>query len=275
LSFYSRILNDTLEIVFERVAGRLSVEMPRHALAPHETPDSGARAALARLAEAVDGHDATLIVTTVTGIRALAIGNTSLVPSTGDDELTDRLVVVSTDATSVMTVVIARNHGPFTVFEHDLVNAGVAVLHAWIQTGLGPTQELERRQRVEPLESVFDQLAMSSVGAGLDASVIVASIDAARATPELMQSWLGSIRAQIRPGDFAGLLSDTEVAVLLCDTSADQASAVAGRLRHLVASETGRDVDIQAAVGAFTSSAELPFTGSVVGAARARAAASR
>jgi hypothetical protein len=275
LSFYARILRDTLETVFERVASRLAAAMPRQPLAPHETLDPGARAALARLADAVGGNDATLIVTTVTGIRALAIGNTSLVPSTDDDEGSDRLVVVSTDATSVMTVAIARDHGPFTAFEHDVVKAGVSVLHAWIQAGLGPTHELERRRRVQPLESVLDQLAMSSVGAGLDASVIVASINSGLATPELMQSWLGSIRAQIRPGDFAGLLSDTEIAVLLCDTSADQASAVSARLQHLVPSDTHTDVVIQPTIGAFTSSAELPFTGSLVGAARARAAAFR
>jgi hypothetical protein len=275
LRFYSRILQDTLETVFERVAGRLAAAMPGHPLAPHETLDPGAKAALARLADAVGGNDSTLIVTTVTGIRALAIGNTSLVPSTDDDERSDRLVVVSTDATSVMTVAISRNHGPFTAFEHDVVKTGASVLHAWIQAGLGPAHELERRRRVQPLESVFDQLAMSSVGAGLDASVIVASIDSALATPDLMQSWLGSIRAQIRPGDFAGLLSDTEIAVLLCDTSADQASIVSTRLQHLVSSDPSGDVAIQPTVGAFTSSAELPFTGSLVGAARARAAAVR
>lgn len=275
LSFYSTILRDMLETVFDRVAGRLSAAMPRHPLAPHETLDPGARAALARLADAVGGNDATLIVTTVTGIRALAIGNTSLVPSTEDDERTDRLVVVSADATSVMTVAISRDRGPFTLFEHGVVKAGASVLHAWIQSGLGPTHELERRRRVQPLESVFDQLAMSSIVAGLDASVIVAAIDSALATPEFMQSWLGSIRAQLRPGDFAGLLSDTEVAVLLCDTSADQASAVSARLQHLAPSETTGSVVIQPAIGAFTSSAELPFNGSLVGAARARAAAVR
>jgi hypothetical protein len=156
-----------------------------------------------------------------------------------------------------------------------VVQAGAAVLHPWIQAALLPSPESERRRQFRPLEHVFDQLAETVVGAGQDASVIVASVDPAAVSPAMLHSWLAAIRSQLRTGDFAGILSDSEIAVLLFDASADQATVVSTRIRQLIRAETPDGAFVQPTFSATTRSPQLPFEGSLVRAARAGTAAMR
>jgi GGDEF domain-containing protein len=89
-----------------------------------------------------------------------------------------------------------------------------------------------------------------------------------------VSTWVRRIRAQIRGGDYAGTLSDREIAVLLCDASADQAGVVCTRLTRMMTVDDGAGV-LHPAVGITTRSPDSPFEGSLVGAARAGAAAVR
>ena len=102
--------------------------------------------------------------------------------------------------------------------------------------------------------------------------MIVASVNPAAVTPALLHSWLGSIRGQLRAGDFAGMLSDSEIAVLLCDASADDAAVVSSRLKQLIETEQNDGVLVQPAFSTTTRTPELPFEGSLVrcGAGRRR-----
>ena len=108
LTFYSEILCETLEDAFDRLSNQLSAVMPHHRLGPSESLESGAGKALEHLTAAIGGHEAALVVTTVTGIRALALGNTNLLHIAEQDSQADRLLATSSDTASVMTVVVAR-----------------------------------------------------------------------------------------------------------------------------------------------------------------------
>jgi hypothetical protein len=216
------------------------------------------------------------VVTTTAGEQLLAIGNTDLLPPIDNEEQLDRLVVASSDVNGVMAVVVAREHQPFTAFEREIVQAAVSVLHPRLHAVLQPSQGGERRRRFRPVDTLFDQLADDAVGAGQQASVIVVAVDGIGLRPGLMQTWLGQIRLQLREGDFAGILSDKEMAVLLCGASADQAAVVSARLRHLIESpDNNTDAFLQPVLGITTRSPGSTFQGSLVGAARAGAAAVR
>jgi hypothetical protein len=70
------------------------------------------------------------------------------------------------------------------------------------------------------------------------------------------------------------VLSDHEIAVLLCGASADQAAIVSARLKNLIESDdTSRMVHPN--IGMTTRAPDMPFEGSLVGAARASAACLR
>jgi hypothetical protein len=265
LAVYSDMLREAIDEV--QAIGRGTVATPR--IAPNEPLEPSIEVAVAQLAGLLGAHQAALSVTTVTGIRALAVGPTMLLPNGGYQPRIDRLVVTSSDSASVMTLVLAREQPPFMAFEREIAETAAAVLHPSIQAALLPSAESERRRRFRPLDSMFDQLAARAVGAGQDASVIVIAVGPGTVAPGLLQSWIASIRVQLRAGDFAGILNDTEIAVLLCDTSAEQAAVVAARLKELVQTDNAEGTLVEAAVTTTTRSPDMPFEGSLVGAARA------
>jgi GGDEF domain-containing protein len=272
LTFYADLLREALNDVYHMTVRLVVAAVPQQRPGPNETVDAAVDAALGTLAAAVGGHEAALVMTTVTGKRAFEAGSTHLIAAS-QHERADRLVVRSSATASVLTVVLSRANLPFTAFDRAVVEAGLAALHPWLQGALLTSPDSERRRQFRPLEEVFDRLAATAVVAGQDASVIVVSVDRAAAVPAVLLRWLAIIRGQLRGGDFAGLLSDHEIAVLLCDASAAQAATVASRISELIQTEPVEGSFVQPTLTATTRSPHLPFEGSLVRAARAGAAA--
>jgi hypothetical protein len=267
LVLYADLLRESLDAVRDRAVTRATSGIPRDArdaMARTGTLEASVDAALRPIAAAVGAQHSALTVTTVTGMRALTVGELAAVG-------TDPLVVTSADAASVMTMTLGRAaHVPFTALEREIVSAAAAALHPWIQASLLGASENERRRGFRPLDSLFDHIAGQAVVSGQDASVIVVAVDPGVAHPGLLQSWLGNIRIQLRGSDFAGMLSDCEIAVLLCDASADQATAVSARLRDFLHADEGAG-GLRPVLSTTTSSPRSPFEGSLVAAARAAA----
>jgi hypothetical protein len=193
----------------------------------------------------------------------LCVGNADLLPEFEHHAPPpDRLIVKSLDGGSVM-VVIAREQPAFTAVEREIVQAGVAAVRSWARNALERSGGGERRRRFRPVDELFEQLAAEAVRAGQQASMIVMSTGAT-VLPAELPTWLRKIRGQLRSWDFAAILSDSEIAVLLGHASADQAAVVSARLKQLMES-------VQPAIGVMTSSPESPFERSLVEAARADA----
>lgn len=265
LTVYSDMLRESLNDVIATTTNRLVAAVTRH-FSSKEPMEAAARAILGELTAAVSGEEGALVVTTK-GRTALSVGNTDLLPEFEPHAPPpDRLVVKSLDGGSLM-VVIAREHPEFTALERELVQAGVAVVHSWAREALQRSGEGERRRRFRPVDALFEQLAAEAVQAGQQASMIVISTGATVLPPELL-TWLSKIRGQLRSWDFAAILSDNEIAVLLGDASADQAGVVSDRLKQLME-------PVRPAIGVMTSSPESPFERSLVEAARAGARAVR
>jgi hypothetical protein len=271
LRVYADILRESLNDVLATSTSRIVAELSRRHAPVNEPVGTAAQNALDRLATAVGARQAGLLVTTTTGRQALAVGNTDLLSSL-DRVRATRLLVRSSDAGGVMTVVFDRDHAAFTAFERELAQAGAAAMQPWIEAALPRSSDVERRGSARPVESVFDQLATDAVAAGQHASMIVMAIDAAMAAPGLLPSWVARIRARLRAGDRAGMLNDREIAVLLCGASADQAARVSARLEQLLESRGATQGFIPPTVGVTTRDPDLPFEGSLVAAARASAA---
>jgi len=261
LTLYADLLRESLDAAREGAIQRAIAAIPRETAARNGTLEASVEAALRKIAAAAGAQSCALSVTTVTGMRALTLGD-----QPGGDSA--QLVVTSADTASVMTITLMRQRFPFMAFEREIVTAAAGVLHPWIQTSLLGAVETERRRGFQPLDTLFDHIADRAVGAGQQASVIVVAVNPAATSPGLLHSWLGNIRVQLRAGDFAGMLSDNEIAVLLCDASADQASAVSARLRDLVQGDDGAEA-LRPVFSITTTSPESRLEGSLVGAARA------
>ena len=271
LRVYTDILRESLNDVLTTSTSRIVAELSRRQAPVNEPVGTVAQTALERLCTAVGARQAGLLVTTTAGRQALAVGNGDLLSSLDRPRAT-RLVVRSSDAGGVMTVVFDRDHTSFTAFEREIAQAGVAAMQPWVQAALPRSSDVERRGSARPVETVFDQLATDAVAAGQHASMIVMTIDSAMASPGLLPSWVARIRARLRAGDRAGMLNDHEIAVLLCGASADQATLVSSRLEQLLESRGGPSGFIPPSIGVTTRVPDSPFEGSLVEAARASAA---
>jgi hypothetical protein len=273
LTLYSDMLRESLNEVIATATNRLVAGVTRQQ--PLNEPiEDAAQAALGQLTAAVTGYEAALVVT-AGGRQALAVGNTDLFMAHEGPLSPDQLLVTFSDAGSDSRAVITRESTPFTAFEREIVRAGLATVHPWLQMALLQSNLSERRRRVRPVDALLEQLAADAVHDGRQALVVVISVDAKVLRPGLMQTWLGKIRTQTRAYDFAGILSDSEIALLLCDASAGQAGVVSARIRRLLEADDSAGVLIRPAIGVTSCSPEAALEGSVVQAARAHAAAFR
>jgi hypothetical protein len=271
LRVYTDILRESLNDVLTTSISRIVAELSRRQAPVNEPVGTVAQHALERLSTAVGARQAGLLVTTTAGRQALAVGNGDLLSSL-DRPRGTRMLVRSSDAGGVMTVVFDRDHTFFTAFEREIAQAGIAAMQPWVQAALPRSSDVERRGSARPVETVFDQLATDAVAAGQHASMIVMTIDSTMASPGLLPSWVARIRARLRAGDRAGMLNDREIAVLLCGASADQAALVSSRLEQLLESRGGSSGFIPPSIGLTTRVPDSPFEGSLVEAARASAA---
>jgi hypothetical protein len=222
------------------------------------------------LTASLGARQAALHVASTTGRQGLTLGDADLL-SSADRGRGTRLHVRLSDAEGVMTVAFERDHPAFTAFEREVAHAGVAAIQPWVQAALPRASDVERRGSAKPVETIFDQLATDAVAAGQAASVIVMAIDATMVMPGLLPTWVARIRAGLRAGDRAGMLSDREIAVLLYGASADQAVVVTERLGHLLDRPGSVTGFVPPSVGMITRVPETTFEGSLVAAARASA----
>jgi hypothetical protein len=274
LRVYSDMLRESLNDVLSATTTRVVAEVARRPTTPAEPIDTAVRQALDQLTRTIGARQAALILATPAGRQTLAIGSAELV-STADQARANRLVARSSDAGGVITVVVERDQAPFAVFEREIIQAAVAAIHPWVQAAGARGNDTERRQSFRPIDLMFDQLATEAVASGQQASVIVMSIDVGLHRPGLLPMWVGRIRGQLRGGDRAGILSDREIAVLLCGASADQAAVVSSRLKRMLESDDGLRAAVHTTIGVTTRVPDLPFEGSLVDAARASAAGPR
>jgi hypothetical protein len=269
LRVYSDILRESLHDTATMATSRLVAEVSRPQRPTNEPPESSGQIALDQLMDAVNATRGGLALT-AGGRPALVVGLTDLLAEPDQAE-GNRLVVRSSDGDSVMIVVCEREQSPFTALDREMILAGMAVVHRWMQTGLQRSSDGERRRRFRPIDSVFDQLADNAIATGRQASVVVVSVDEAAGRGGVLAASVGKIRAQLRAGDFAGVLSEREIAVLLCGASSDHAALVSARLMKMLKSGDSTGAFLNSAIGMTTRSPESSFHGSLVGAARARA----
>jgi hypothetical protein len=271
LRVYSDILRESLNDVLTTINSRLIAEVGRRQLSSSEALETATQTALGQLTAAVAGRQGALAVTTA-GRQVLAVGQKELL-ATPDQSRLNRLIVRLSDTGGVMTVVVERDQGSFTAFEREIVQAGMAAMHPWVQSALRRTNEAERRHGFQPIDTMFDQLATEAVAGGQHVSVIVLSVSSDAAGQRHLSAWVGKIRGQLRGCDRAGILSEREIAVLLCGASADQAAIVSSRLKRIFEVDDVPQDFRYPTFGMTTRIPDSPFEGSLVGAARASAAA--
>ena len=131
-----------------------------------------------------------------------------------------------------------------------------------------PAYIKDRRATRHRFEDVIERMADQAVQHGESVSVVIVAAAEAGFRPGLIQQWVTDVRGRLRTADMVGTLSESEIAVLLSDTTAADAAAVVERIRgQLSASEGG--APLRSSIGTATRSpSSSPSDQSIVDAAR-------
>jgi hypothetical protein len=263
------VLDQTLRITFERSAEVIA----RRPLLQSEQPlDVAAQALAAQLMGSADARQAALAMTLTTGRQLFAVGSLDLLSRHAANDVGHRLTVSTPTDNSLLTFAAAREGAPFTRFERRVVQVGTAAVHRWLERALRDTDKYERRQRARRVDAVFEEIAAGAIQAGEQVSLAVLSFGADVLGPGTLQAAVATVRDHIRSCDFAGILSATEIGVLLShvsDVQADvQAAVLSARLRDLLTTREHGAL-LPPSVGLTTWLPERDGSGSIVAAARA------
>jgi hypothetical protein len=270
---YADLLRESLNDLTAETTDRIVAAIMGHLSQTSEPVEATAQSALDEVIAAVGATRGALAVTKAGGTQAMAVGNTDLLTASARGVAPDRLVVQAAHDGDLMALVVAGEDGRFTTHEQDILEAAIALLQPWARAALRRSDQAERRAAYLPFQAWIERLASETIREGGHASVILISIPHVAVRPGFMQAQVAKIRNQLRPSDFAGHLTASEIAVLLRDTPADDAAFVRARLTKLLESDEGAGEAIQPSIGMISCSAESPFTGSIVRAARESAAA--
>jgi len=154
------------------------------------------------------------------------VGTTHYGTPTGDADRARMLVrrVMPGGAGATLTLVRA-DHQHFTPLEHSMALVAAELLGDWV---VKPAV-VETVDAVTVFGRTIERLASEALERGLAVTAVVVATNGA--APGASQAFVDELRRQMRQSDVVGVLRPGEVGLLLPDTTAAHAAAVARRLR--------------------------------------------
>jgi hypothetical protein len=155
--------------------------------------------------------------------------------------------------------------------EQHVVDRAAGLFATWLGGVLQrPEYRKDRRAGKQRFEDVIERVAKQTAQQGVSVSVVVIAAGQARFHPGLLREWVADIRNQLRAADLVGTLTESEIALLLPETTPAGAASVVERLRSQVGVGQGRSL-LPPSIGIATRSAEWPPETPIVMAAREHA----
>jgi hypothetical protein len=124
------------------------------------------------------------------------------------------------------TLTLTRSdHQHFTPLEHSMALVAAELLADWV----GKPASLDTSDAVTVFGRTIERLASEALERGLAVTAVVVATNGS--APGASQAFVDELRRQMRQSDVVGVLRPGEVGLLLPDTTAAHAAAVARRLR--------------------------------------------
>ena len=231
---YVALLDIALACAFAEATARVTTTLARRLADVEETAETRAAIALEELRSLLSASSATLNIDAVNGdvvLRASSpiVGNAETVKNA-------RLTVVNrSDRQYTTTVTIGRGDGlQFTPRDHAVTTAAADVFNSWAASSRIATSKRDRRAGAPAFHEVIERSAREAVERGAPVTAVVLLIRDTAVSPGSTQRWVAGMRGQMRPSDLAGMLAEGEIGLLMHDTTAQHAKAIASRLRAVV-----------------------------------------
>jgi hypothetical protein len=213
----------------ERIAAaRVDWAILQHLLVAADNVEPAAQAALKELTTAVDAANAALIVTTSNGMQILSIGDAVAFSVPGRSGQANQ-IVSTLQVLERYTMVLALRRSQARAFmrrDQQVVDSAALVFASWLSGILQrPEYIKDRRAGRHRFQDVVERLAEQTVRRGGSVSVVVMAASEARFRPEGLRKWVTDIRGRLREADLVGTLTESEIAILLSETTAAEAAA--------------------------------------------------
>jgi len=268
LTLYSDFLRDALEktlaTAYRRTEDRISRRTPTE---PGDPIESAARQIGAQIAASIDGSPFALALALTTGRQVFAVGSADVLYAE-EGSFPNRLAVTSRDDHALLTFAAVRDRSAFTVLDRHMARVAVDAARRWFVAQADVSRDYERRGRASRLDAEFEHHARDLVRSGQHVSVAVISLGADVLRPGVLSESLGRLRDQIRSCDIAGVVSPTEIAVLLPAVAQPTAEMLAERLQRLLIGSTVKSGAERPSVAVASWSPDGPVSESLVAAAR-------
>jgi hypothetical protein len=217
-----------MAVALATAASRTRVAMllsHRLSAAPGETP-GGFEGALDALRAALTATAASFAVES-TGRRIVYHAGSAEIGSAAGDTERARLMVrrVLPGGDGATLTLVRADHQHFTPLEHSMALVAAELLADW---GVKPAS-VEPSEAVTVFGRTIERLASEALERGLAVTAVVVATNGS--APGASQAFVDELRRQMRQSDVVGVLRPGEVGLLLPDTTASHAAAVARRLR--------------------------------------------
>jgi len=189
-------------------------------------PGGGFEAALDALRAALTAAAASIAVES-TGRRIVYhAGSAEIGSSAGETDRARMLVRRVMPAGEGATLTLVRgDHQHFTPLEHSMALVAAELLADWA----AKPAAIEATDAITLFGRTIERLASEALERGLAVTAVVVATNGA--APGASQAFVDELRRQMRQSDVVGVLRPGEVGLLLPDTTAAHAAAVAKRLR--------------------------------------------
>jgi len=240
LALYGDVLGRALTMVAGVESSQLTWALLLHLMHADDDPRDAASRAIDEVSRALDG-DASFAVLGRDDAPVLAVGPSryGLLAHTGHRSGWLAVPVKVGPPFSAAIAIHRRADGPpLTRADEKRLQSAALTLAFWLNDIVDRLPGGSARRAVRSFEQLIDQQAHDALARGEQISLMVVSVGRRAIPTPVARSWIGTIRASLRPADVAGWLSSGDIAILLPGTSADGAEVVADRVRAVVKLES-------------------------------------
>ena len=241
LGAYVSLLECALALATAEASSRVMVAVSRRLTDGDDQLEARAARALEELRLEVGAASATLVVESAGGTVVRASTPVPTSPVNQSANATRLVMVTRSERHYTTTVSVARTESlQFTPRDHDVVNAAASMFVAWAPIALrAGSGTRDRRATPRGFQEVIERSAREALELGSPVAVVVLLVRDAVFFPGATQRWVAGMRGQLRPLDLAGTLAEGEIGLLMHDTTAHHARAIAERLRTVVGGSSG------------------------------------
>jgi hypothetical protein len=251
LGVYIELLAQSIARAIEASTARGVASLSRQLFDDEQSTGQQIHGAIREMQETLGIVSGAVVATGATGAPLIHAGSVPGIAESGDISDGRRLLITRRSPQQYsMTTALEWSAGHrVTPQERRAAHAMADLIEFWLRGVMRQAKDTgDRRLISRSFDEILERSARQALDGGVPVTAVVLSFSDGVFEPGGTQVRVGRIREQVRPADLVGRIDDGEIGILLLETDADSARAVAARLQRVAQTDTLRG-HLPAAVG--------------------------